>query len=64
MKTFSESDLNIDCDFIAKGETSNDVVEKTIEHIESAHADDWQDLFGIKNKNELREKIISKIKEE
>ncbi len=41
MKSISDMDLGIDCDFVARGETRDDVIQVATEHIQSTHPEDW-----------------------
>jgi predicted small metal-binding protein len=48
MKKIECSDLRIkDCDFVAKGETAGDVVEKVVEHLRAEHDLDMPDADAI-----------------
>lgn len=41
MKTLSDRDLGIECDFVAEGETTDEVIEQETEHIQSEHPDEF-----------------------
>lgn len=41
MKTLSDMDLDINCDFVAKGENTHEVVEASTAHIKSEHPDEF-----------------------
>ncbi len=51
MKTISDKDLGIDCDFIAEGETNSDVVNAATLHIKSEHPDEWDRVKGMLKMN-------------
>jgi predicted small metal-binding protein len=40
MRTLSDKDLGIECDFIAEGETDEDVIQEMTDHIEEEHPDE------------------------
>ena len=47
MKTLSDRDLGIDCDFVAEGETTDEVIDATTEHIRSEHPDEYDRVKGM-----------------
>jgi predicted small metal-binding protein len=56
-KMISCRDVGVDCDFVARGETEEDILRQCAEHARSAH--------GMDNLSpELAEKVRSGIREE
>jgi predicted small metal-binding protein len=41
MKTLSDRDLGIECDFVASGESNDEVIEQMTEHIQTLHPDEF-----------------------
>lgn len=41
MKTISDRDLGIECDHVAEGENTREVIEQETEHIQSEHPDEF-----------------------
>jgi predicted small metal-binding protein len=56
-KMISCRDVGVDCDFVARGETEEDILRQCAEHARSAHGMD-------KLPPELAEKVRSGIREE
>ncbi len=52
MKTISDRDLDISCDFVAEGETNDEVIENASSHIQAEHPEEWDRV-----KNMMKTKI-------
>ena len=59
----SDKDLGMDCDFEAKGETKEEVIQKMFEHAKEAHADIFVSL-SEKEQEEMSQKLEGIIREE
>lgn len=55
MKTISDRDLGIECDFVAEGDTTDEVVGEATAHIQSEHPDEW-DRVKTMLKSNIKEK--------
>ena len=47
MKTISDRELGIDCDFVAEGDTNDEVIENASAHVQSEHPDEWARVKNI-----------------
>lgn len=63
MKIICDKDLHIDCPFIAQGETVEEVVAKSINHIKKEHPEEMEDMNEKWDDYEIIELVQSKIKE-
>ena len=50
-KTVSCRDVGMDCDFVAKGETNEDIMRQAAEHARTAH-----------NMNEIPAEVVDKVR--
>jgi predicted small metal-binding protein len=50
-KTVSCRDVGMDCDFVAKGETEQDILQQAAEHARTAH-----------NMNEIPAEVVDKVR--
>jgi predicted small metal-binding protein len=50
-KTVSCRDVGMDCDFVAKGETNEDIMRQAAEHARTAH-----------NMNEIPPEVVDKVR--
>lgn len=57
MKVLKCRDVGVDCDFEAKGESVQEILQKAAEHAKGCHQ-------GVKVTPELQAKIVAAIKEE
>jgi predicted small metal-binding protein len=62
MKTLACRDLGITCDYIAKGQKDEEVVEAGLEHIKSEHPDYVKDMMETMNENDMRKAAMAKVK--
>jgi len=62
MKSLACKDLGIRCEYVAKGDTTNEVIGNASEHLGRSHPKSW---FKMKNKSqfEMEAEIMPKIKE-
>ncbi len=44
MKTLSDRDLGIDCDFVARADTEDEVIKLATDHIREEHPDMLEDV--------------------
>lgn len=51
MKSLSDKDLGIDCDFVAEAETTDEVIDIATEHIQSEHPDEYDRVKGMMKMN-------------
>ena len=58
-----DKDLGMDCDFEARGETKEEVIQKMFEHAKEAHADIFVSL-SEKEQEEMSAKLEEIIREE
>ena len=56
-KTISCRDVGVDCDFVARGETEQEILQQCVEHARTAHGMNELPL-------ELAEKVRAAIREE
>lgn len=60
MQTLSCKDLGTqDCNFVAKGNTKDEVINKMINHIRPNHADTFEDT----SEEEMRDMLSAHVKE-
>ena len=63
-KTIACRDLGIDCPFVAKGDTEEEVVEKITEHGKTTHPKEVEGMMKNMTGEQMKELMKSKIKEE
>lgn len=51
MKTISDKDLGIECDFIASGDTTDEVVQEATAHIKSEHPEEFDRVKSMLKMN-------------
>ncbi len=51
MKSISDMDLGINCDFVARGESNDEVVQASTEHIQETHPEEWDRVKGMLKMN-------------
>lgn len=51
MKTLSDRDLDIDCDFVSEGNSTDEVVKMATEHIQSDHPEEFDRVKGMMKMN-------------
>lgn len=64
MKTFACKDLGMNCDFVAKGETEEDVLKQAIEHGQTTHKSEMDEMAKTMSPEEIEKEIREKIKDE
>ena len=47
MKSISDKELGIDCDFVATGETREEAIQVATDHIQSEHPEEWDRVKGM-----------------
>jgi predicted small metal-binding protein len=63
MKTLACKDMGIDCGFVAKGETDEEVIKKTNDHTTKAHHEVMEEMSKKMSEEEMKKKMKSMIKE-
>jgi predicted small metal-binding protein len=63
MKTLACKDMEVDCGYIAKGETEEEVIGKMNDHAMKAHPDVVAEMSKEMSKEEMANKMISKMKD-
>lgn len=64
MKTLSCKDLGDTCEFVAKGETEDEVVQKMKEHAMEHHKEKVDDMLKTMSEKEMEDMLRGKIREE
>ena len=65
MKTLSCREMAmVDCDFVAKGQTDEEIVQKMTEHAKMAHKETMGDMMKKMTVDEMREAMTKKIKDD
>jgi len=65
MKSLSCKDLGTpECDFVAKGETAEGVVQEMADHAMQAHADKIAEMSKTMTPDQMKEMMMSKVKDE
>ena len=63
MKTLSCKDMGVDCSFVAKGDTDEEVVKKLNDHAMKAHPEVVAEMSKKMSKEEMMDKMTSQIKD-
>ncbi len=64
MKMISCADAGASCDFVARGETDEAVIEQTMVHVQQVHPDKLEQLKQQMTGEQLLDLMRSMIKEE
>lgn len=64
MKTLACKDMGIDCGYVAKGETAEEVVQKINDHAIKAHPDVVGEMAKKMSKDEMADEMMSKVKDQ
>lgn len=65
MKSLSCKDLGTpECNFVAKGETAEEVVQTMSDHAMQAHADKIAEISKTMTPEQIKAMMMSKVKEE
>ncbi len=64
MKTIADKDLGMDCNFIARGETENEAIDKLKEHMETAHSEEMEKITSGKSEDQIKKEFRKYVKEE
>ena len=62
MKTFKCRELGMDCDFVATGNTVEEVTKKAFDHAGQVHADMLKTMSTPQQMAEMQKQVISVIK--
>lgn len=62
MKALACKDFGIKCNYVAKGDTSKEVINNASEHVKRNHPKSWPKIEKMSEK-EMEQKLIPKIKE-
>ena len=63
MKTLSCKDMGVDCDFVAQGETADEVIKKASEHTQTAHADKIKEMTASMTSEEMNAAMMAAVKD-
>ena len=64
MKILACSDMGLSCPFVAKGETTEDVVAQLAKHGNEMHPEEVKEMKSQHSEEELTEMMTSKVGEE
>lgn len=64
MYTLACNDLGATCEFVAKGETQEDVLQTMTGHASAAHAEEMAKMSEGKTPEEIKAMLTEKMKEE
>lgn len=65
MKTLNDSDFGIkDCDFVARGESDDEVIGMMIDHLKENHPSEYEKMTGGKDDGEVKKMVSEKVKDE
>lgn len=62
MKTLKCKDMGMNCDFVASGDSDNDVIEKMITHHEKSHMNEMKKMSESMSTEEIKDKMKAEIK--
>ena len=62
MKTFKCRELGMDCDFVATGNTVEEVKQKAFDHAGKVHADMLKTMSTPQQMAEMEKQVVSVIK--
>jgi len=62
MKTLACRDFGLECDFVGKGATDDEVMRLTSEHVKKQHPERWNKTKNM-NPTEQAKMMLPKIKE-
>ena len=54
---YSCRDMGLNCPFVIKGETLEEVTKKALEHVQKMHADDFNNLHSAVQIEEMRKAL-------
>ena len=55
MKTLSDRDLGIECDFVAEGETEDDVLNASTNHLKDMHPEEQKKMSNTTMREAIRD---------
>lgn len=55
-------DMGVSCDFVAKGETIDEIVKQVKDHAMDKHPEKWEEMKNMSDE-EMKKMIESKVKE-
>ncbi len=64
MKTLACRDMGVDCSFVAKGNTEEEVMKNSMEHAKKIHSDKIKQMMATMTEDQMKAAMKSKIKEE
>lgn len=64
MKILNCRDAGVDCDYVVKGKSEEDVIQKAMDHGRSAHPDRLRQLMADRSEHEVRIQLRSLIRDE
>ncbi len=63
MKTISCKDMGVDCGFVAKGETAEEVISKLNDHATKAHPEVVAEMSKKMSEEQMKTKMTSMVKD-
>lgn len=64
MKTLACKDMGVNCGYVAKAETEEEVIEMMNEHAKKSHRDKIEEMAKSMSQEEMEKMMREKIKEE
>jgi predicted small metal-binding protein len=64
MKTLACKDMGVDCDWVGKAETTEELMQMAKEHAMKDHKEYWDETMSKMSEEEMREMTEKYIKEE
>lgn len=64
MKTFICKDMGMACDFTAKAETEEELMKQVMEHGQSAHKTEMEEMAKTMSAEDIEKAVKEKIKDE
>ena len=64
MKILACRDMGVDCPFVAKGKTEEEVMKNSMEHAMNIHSDKVKQMMTTMTEDQMKAAMKSKIKEE
>ncbi len=64
MKTLACMDMGVDCKYVAKAPTQEEVMQKSMDHVQKVHPDKLAEMMKTMSEDEMKEQMMQNIKEE
>lgn len=56
--------MGMECDFVARGETNEEVIQGSMEHAREAHPEKWSEMESNMSMDEIKKELEKHIEEE